>query len=140
MENHPLRLSFDYDVRAVSKITLTGYSIFGKRQTDKEDAAQLPDDDYFILKFKEVNGNVISNNRHANGSFGIISLGGDNSTPEPVGAQEFGKNLSDEAVLECHIRPPKKIQTLTLEVLDRDGNAAHFGRIHLWLKLDVLHA
>lgn len=139
-DNHPLRLSFDYDVRAVSKIVLTGYSVFGKRQTDKEDAAQFPDDDYFILKFKEINGNLISNNRHADRAFGVISLGGDNSTPEPVGAQEFSSNLSDEGVLVCHIIPPKKIQTLTLEVLDRDGNPAHFGRIHLWLKLDVLHA
>jgi len=137
--DHPLRVRFDYDAKEVSKITLTAYSVFGKRQVDKEDAGQLPDDDYFILRFRELQGRVVSNNPNADRAFGIIKLGGDASTPETVGAQEYTQSLSDEGVIVMHLRPPKKIQMLTLDVLDRDGNPAHFGRIHVWLKLEVNH-
>lgn len=137
--DHPLRVRFDYDTKEVSKITLTAYSVFGKRQVDKEDAGQLPDDDYFILRFREVQGKTVSNNPNADRAFGIIKLGGDASTPETVGAQEYAQALSDDGVIVLNINPPKKIQMLTLDVLDRDGNPAHFGRIHLWLKLEVNH-
>ncbi len=135
--DHPLRVRFDYDTKEVSRIMLTAYSVFGKRQVDKEDAGQLPDDDYFILRFRELNGKIVSNNPNADRAFGIIKLGGDASIPDTVGAQEFTQSLSDDGVITLQLQPPKKIQMLTLDVLDRDGNPAHFGRIHLWLKLDV---
>ena len=137
--DHPLRVRFDYDTKEVSKITLTAYSVFGKRQVDKEDAGQLPDDDYFILRFRELQGKTVSNNPNADRAFGIIKLGGDASTPETVGAQEYAQALSDDGVIVLKVNPPKKIQMLTLDVLDRDGNPAHFGRIHVWLKLEVNH-
>lgn len=137
-DEHPLRIKLDYDVKQVSKITLCKYSIFGKRQVAKEDAAQMPDDDYFILRFRELDGRVVSNNPIAHRCFGVIQLGGDLATPDSTGAQEFTQTLSNENAMTLIVQPPKKVQTLTLDVLDRDGNPAHFGRIHVWLKLDVL--
>jgi len=137
-QDHPLRVRLDYDIKLVSRITLHKYSVFGKRQIEKEDAAQMPDDDYFVLRIREVDGKVVSNNPNADRCFGVIQLGGDLSTSENTGAQEFTTTMTAENVMVLDVVPPKKIQTLTLDVMDRDGNPAHFGRIHVWLKLDVL--
>lgn len=137
-QDHPLRVNLDYDVKLVSRVILHKYSIFGKRQIEKEDASQMPDDDYFVLRIREVDGKVVSNNPNADRCFGIIQLGGDLATSDNTGAQEFTTTMTAENVMVLDVVPPKKIQTLTLDVLDRDGNPAHFGRIHLWLKLEVL--
>lgn len=137
-QDHPLRVKLDYDVKLVSRVILHKYSIFGKRQIEKEDASQMPDDDYFVLRIREVDGKVVSNNPNADRCFGIIQLGGDLATSDNTGAQEFTATMTAENVMVLDVVPPKKIQTLTLDVLDRDGNPAHFGRIHLWLKLEVL--
>lgn len=136
-QDHPLRVKLDYDVKQVSRVLLHKYSIFGKRQIEKEDAAQMPDDDYFVLRIREVDGKVVSNNPNADRAFGIIQLGGDLSTSDNTGAQEFTTTMTAENVMVLDLVPPRKIQSLTLDVLDRDGNPAHFGRIHLWLKLEV---
>ena len=86
-------------------------------------------DDYVIIRIAEVNGEVISNNSSAHGSFAILQCG--HSSDMTVGATEFSR--FDPAGIAC-ITLPSSTQTLnslTIEVLDRSGAPANFGRFPL---------
>ena len=130
-----LRATLNQNVKQVKAVKLCGYSLVNKRQPNIQSMHEIQVDDYIILKINEIAGNVVSNNGFAQGSFAILPAGShaDNST----GAAEVHRYEADG--LHCQtISTPHSIQTLTLEVMDRLGRPAHFGRFHLWFKLLVV--
>ena len=130
-----LRATLNQNVKQVKAVKLCGYSLVNKRQPNIQSMHEIQVDDYIILKINEIAGNVVSNNGFAQGSFAILPAGlhADNST----GAAEVHRYEADG--LHCQtISTPHSIQTLTLEVMDRLGRPAHFGRFHLWFKLLVV--
>jgi hypothetical protein len=130
-----LRANLNQNVKQVKAVKLCGYSLVNKRQPNIQSMHEIQVDDYIILKINEIAGNVVSNNGFAQGSFAILPAGShaDNST----GAAEVHRYEADG--LHCQtISTPHSIQTLTLEVMDRLGRPAHFGRFHLWFKLLVV--
>ena len=131
---NPLAVTLDPDLRLIYRIELVNYSIFGKRRIEKEDAAEILDDEYLILKFKELNGDVISNNPHADRAFAILSVGGDLSTSDTVGALEYNQQYNSHTRIAVDLNPPRKLQTLTMECTSCNGEPAHLGRLHVWLK------
>ena len=133
----PLRAKFDHSIKKVHAIKLVGYSLLNKRQVGIQHAHEMIADDYVIIRIAEVNGEVISNNSSAHGSFAILQCG--HSSDMTVGATEFSR--FDPAGIAC-ITLPSSTQTLnslTIEVLDRSGAPANFGRFHLWFKLLATH-
>lgn len=136
-DEHPLRISFDSDTKTVARVTLKAYAIKGKMHVGKEDSAEVPDDDYVVLRFKELDGQLKSNNKNIDRAFGVLNLGGRSQVHETTGTQEYSEELQSN-VIALDVQPPKKIQQLTAHVTDKNGNPAHFGRIHLWLKLETL--
>jgi hypothetical protein len=133
----PLRAKFDHSIKKVHAIKLIGYSLLNKRQVGIQHAHEMIADDYVIIRIAEVNGEVISNNSNAHGSFAILQCG--HSTDMTVGAAEFSRY---EPAGIASITLPSSMQTLnslTIEVLDRSGAPANFGRFHLWFKLLATH-
>ena len=79
--NGELTAVLDHGVKEIQQIKLIGYSLMNKRQVGPQHAHEMIQDDYLILRIKEVHGQVISNNRHANGAFAILYAGAhDNNT------------------------------------------------------------
>ena len=78
-----------------------------------------------------------SNNSHAQGSFGVISVGttGDNL----LGAIEYSRFDRDGIITHYFDNHESTLKALNIEVLNRLGEPAHFGRLHLWFKIHVLH-
>lgn len=131
---HSLSVKLDPEIKMIHRIELMSFSMYGKRRVEKEDAAEILDDEYLILRFKELNGSVISNNPHADRAFAVLSVGGDLSTSDTVGALEYSKQYNSHTCVSVDLKPPRKLQTLTLECLSQNGKAAHLGRLHVWLK------
>ncbi len=131
-----LTANLDSGVKYVNCIKLLGYSVAAKRQVGVAHGHEMSADDYLILRIKEVQGKVVSNNSHANGAFAILYAGAtDNNN---IGGIEFHRFDAENGIAVQSMQPTI-LRNLTLEVLDRFGNPAHFGRLHLWFKLLATH-
>ncbi len=135
--NGDISVSLDHGVKSLHWIKLVAYSVFNKRQVGFQAAHEMEQDDWVAMHVNEVEGGVVSNNPSANGAFCVLHVGGakDNET----GAVEY--HAHDPQGLYTHYfdNHNSTIRNLNLRFLDRKGNAAHFGRIHLWFKLCVQH-
>ncbi len=131
-----LRVKLDHGVKQVLAVKLMGYSLINKRHVGIQHAHELQTDDYVILRVKEIEGHVVSNNRHVHGSFAVLQSGttSDNNT----GATEYSR-YEPGGIICVPNEPTNTIRNLTIEVKDRLGNDAHFGRFHLWFKLLTTH-
>lgn len=133
-----LRAALDHGVKQVSCIKLVGYALANKRQVGIHHGHEVVADDYIVLRIKEIKGQVVSNNRHANGAFAVLHCG--STSHNEVGAVEFSMfNTVDGIVVQDVDATNSVLRNLTLEVTDRQGKAAHFGRLHIWFKLLVTH-
>jgi len=131
-----LTANLDSGVKYVNCIKLLGYSVAAKRQVGVQHGHEMSADDYLIVRIKEVQGKVVSNNSHANGAFAILYAGAtDNNN---IGGIEFHRFDAENGIAVQSMQPTI-LRNLTLEVLDRFGNPAHFGRLHLWFKLLATH-
>lgn len=133
-----LRAALDHGVKQVSCIKLVGYSLANKRQVGLQHSHEVTADDFVILRINEIEGHVVSNNRHANGAFAVLYCG--SSTDNVVGAIEFSMFDTVSGIVVQDVDATNSVmKNLTLEITDRQGKAAHFGRMHLWFKLRVTH-
>jgi len=89
------------------------------------------------LRIKEVEGKVISNNRHANGAFAILYAG--SHADNTKGGVDVHKYDTDGIVVRRVDATNSVMRNLTVELLDRTGKPAHFGRLHLWFKILATH-
>jgi len=127
----------DHGVKALNWIKLVGYSVFNKRQVGFAHTHEMIGDDWVALHIDEVPGNVVSNNQWANGAFAVLHVGG--ADDAKAGAVEY--HAHDNQGLFCHYfeNHNSTVRNLNMKFLDRQGNPAHFGRIHLWFKMCVAH-
>ena len=133
-----LTAELDHGVKEIQQVKLVGYSLMNKRQVGPQHAHEMIQDDYLILRIKEVDGRVISNNRHANGAFAVLYAGahGDNDK----GGADVHKYDPDGLVVQNQMSSTNKImRNLTVQLTDRTGQPAHFGRLHLWFKILASH-
>ena len=135
--NGDISVSLDHGVKSLHWIKLVGYSVFNKRQVGFQAAHEMGQDDWVAMHVNEVDGGVVSNNPAANGAFCVLHVGG--SKDNETGAVEY--HAHDPQGLYTHYfdNHNSTVRNLNLRFLDRKGNAAHFGRIHLWFKLCVHH-
>lgn len=134
--NGEISISLDHGVKAMKWMKLVGYSCFNKRQVGFQHAHEMIADDWIAVHIDEVAGNVISNNATANGAFCVLHVG--NSHDNKLGAAEYHDH-DPNGLFTHHFENQQSIRKLNLKLRDRQGNAAHFGRIHLWFKICVQH-
>lgn len=127
-----LRLQMPTNIKQVRAVKLMGYSLFHKRTVGTQQQHEYKNDDWLAIRIKELrtNDNVLSNNRYAEGALHILNCGtatdGQLYAYEPQG-------------LACASFTPVNLPSITVEVIDRQGQDAHLGRTHLWLRVLVTH-
>lgn len=127
----------DHGVKQVAAVKLIGYQLVNKRQVGIHHAHEMQADDFLILRIKEIEGHVISNNKFASGAFAILRAG--DTSNNMIGAAEFSAYEPSGIVCVPVHASNSTIRNMTIEVIDRLGRPAHFGRLHLWFKLLVTH-
>jgi hypothetical protein len=132
-----LTAKLDHGVKQVAAVKLLGYSLVNKRAVGIHHAHEMQGDDYLILRVKEIDGHVISNNKYANGAFAVLRAG--DSSHQGQGATEFSAYEPGGIVCVAVDKTNATLRNLTIQVTDRLGRPAHFGRFHLWFKLLVTH-
>ena len=132
-----INATLDHGVKALHWIKLIGYSMFNKRQVGFAHQHEMIEDDWVAMSIEQIQGNVISNNRHANGSFAVLHVG--SSDDSKLGATEFYQHDPQGIYTHYFDNHQSTIRNLNFKFLDRKGNPAHFGRIHLWFKMCVAH-
>ena len=132
-----LNAKLDHGVKQVAAVKLIGYSLVNKRAVGIQHAHEMQGDDYLILRIKEIDGHVISNNMYAHGAFAVLRTG--DSSHRIEGATEFSAYEPSGIVCVDVRKSSATMRNLTIEVTDRLGRPAHFGRFHLWFKLLVTH-
>ena len=137
VDNKELVAHLDHGVKQVAAVKLVGYKVANKRQVGVTHAHEMAADDFLILRIKEVDGRVISNNAYANGAFAILRSG--DTSHNFVGASEFSVYEPTGIVCVPVRSSNNTMHNLTIEITDRLGNPAHFGRLHLWFKLLVTY-
>lgn len=125
----------DNRVKQCSALKLIGYSLVNKRQVGLAHSHEIISDDFLILRAKEIDGQVMSNNTFANGALAILPT--TNSTDHLYGTNEYSKY--EPGGIVCIPVTQSTLKDITFEVVDRLGKPAHFGRLHIWLKLLVKH-
>ena len=137
MKGTELVARLDHGVKQVCALKLLGYQLVNKRQVGIHHAHEMQSDDFLILRIKEIEGHVISNNKFANGALAILRVG--DSSNNVVGATEFSAYEPNGIVNVKVEQANSTIRNLTIQITDRKGDPAHFGRLHLWFKLLVSH-
>lgn len=132
-----LNAKLDHGVKQVAAVKLLGYSLVNKRAVGIQHAHEMQGDDYLIVRIKEIDGRVISNNQYAHGAFAVLRVG--DSSHRIEGATEFSAYEPSGIVCVPVHQSNATLRNLTIEVTDRLGQPAHFGRFHLWFKLLVTH-
>jgi hypothetical protein len=130
-------VKLDHGVKSLHWVKLMGYSVFNKRQVGFQSTHEMITDDWVALHIDEFQGDVVSNNKTANGAFAVLHVGG--TADNHAGAIEFHQHES--AGLHTHYfeNHQSTVRNLNMRFLDRNGGPAHFGRIHLWFKVCVQH-
>ena len=128
-----LRLQMPTNVKQIRAVKLMGYSMVHKRAVGTQQQHERKEDDWYAIRIKELhtNNSVLSNNQHAQGALHVLHAGNSGSTT--AGSVELYEY--DPHGLSCASFSPINLPSLTVEVVDRQGNDAHFGRMHLWLRI-----
>jgi hypothetical protein len=130
-----LRLQMPTNIKKIRAIKLMGYSMVHKRAVGTQQQHERKEDDWFALRIKELRSNntLLSNNRFADGALHILHTG--NQSSSSAGSVELYS--FEPAGLACASFSPTNLPSITIEIVDRLGQEAHFGRMHLWLKVLV---
>lgn len=135
--NGEISIALDHGVKSLRWMKLIAYSVFNKRQVGFQNAHEVTSDDWVALRINEVEGKVVSNNQTANGAFAVLHVGG--TSDNTSGAIEYHTHDPNGLFTHYFDNHMSTIRNLNLKLLDRKGDAAHFGRIHLWFKVCVQH-
>ena len=126
----------DAGVKHVECIKLVGYSIAAKRHVGHNHGHEMSVDDYLVMRIKEVNGKVVSNNDVAHGAFAVLFAG--DTSHNKTGGIEFHRFDEQNGIATLPLKPTI-LRNMTIEMSDKNGNPAHYGRLHLWFKLLASH-
>ena len=132
-----LRVRFDRSVKDVKCIKLMAYQFANKAAIDFAHAHEIPVDDYLILRIKEIGGEVVSNNRHAHGAFAVLSAGAIYDAAN--GGRHYGASDTVNGLVTQTNLSTNQLSSLTLELTNRQGDAAQIGRVHMWFKVLAAH-
>jgi len=127
-----LKLTVDRGIGQIHRVTLVGYHV---RSSDPGYFdIDLRSQDYYTLRIKELQGGggLISNKPGSNATFAVLSAG--SSVNRPLGAVEFEMH-DPSGIATAMVSSNQPLRTLTVEVLNMNGEPAKINKLHLWLKL-----
>lgn len=130
-----LKLTLDRGIGTVHRITLIGYHIKSSDSGLFDSIGGSRNQDYYTLRIKELQGGggLISNKPTPNGCFAVLSTG--HSEHRSTGAIEYEMHDSVSGIASALVNSSQPLKTLTVEVLDMNGELAKVNKLHLWFKL-----
>ncbi len=130
-----LKLTLDRGIGTVHKITLIGYHIKSSDSGVFDSVGGSRNQDYYTLRIKELQGGggLISNKPTPNGCFAVLSTG--HSEHRSTGAIEYEMHDPVSGIASARVNSSQPLKTLTVEVLDMNGELAKVNKLHLWFKL-----
>ena len=130
-----LKLTLDRGIGTVHKITLIGYHIKSSDSGLFNSIGGSRNQDYYTLRIKELQGGggLISNKPTPNGCFAVLSTG--HSEHRSTGAIEYEMHDPVSGIASALVNSSQPLKTLTVEVLDMNGELAKVNKLHLWFKL-----
>lgn len=129
-----LQMSMPSNVKKVRAVKLMGYSLSHKRTIGVQHAHEQKEEDWYAIRIKELRTNsaILSNNSHADGALHVLYCGRPATTGKPSSTALY---QYDGDGLSCVAFSPVNLPSITVEVVDRLGGEAHFGRMHMWLRV-----
>lgn len=135
-----LKLTLKSDVKAITKITLVGFNLLGQSRHGFQMQHKYRNQatDFVVLRIKEVEGGVISNNPNIHGAFAVLPNKA--LTNYDDGSYESSMYESEKGVASLDMAEGQRgVRFLTFELKDRFGNdVVMTGRVQLWLRLHCL--
>jgi hypothetical protein len=130
-----LQMGMPTNVKKVRAVKLMGYSLSHKRTIGVQHTHEQKEEDWYAIRIKELRTNsaILSNNSHANGALHVLHCGRSptlSGKPNSAALYQY-----DADGLSCVAFSPVNLPTITVEVVDRLGGEAHFGRMHVWLRV-----
>jgi hypothetical protein len=123
-----LQMGMPTNVKKVRAVKLMGYSLSHKRTIGVQHTHEQKEEDWYAIRIKELRTNsaILSNNSHANGALHVLHCGRSptlSGKPNSAALYQY-----DADGLSCVAFSPVNLPTITVEVVDRLGGEAHFGR------------
>lgn len=130
-----LKLTLDRGIGTVHRITLIGYHIKSSDSGLFDSIGGSRNQDYYTLRIKELQGGggLISNKPTPNGCFAVLSTG--HSEHRSTGAIEYEMHDPVSGIASARVNSSQPLKTLTVEVLNMNGELAKVNKLHLWFKL-----
>ena len=133
----PLTVSLGHTIKSVYAVKLCGYSVVNAAADhDYQHGHELEPSDWIAIDLKDIQGEVMSNNPHANGAFAVLHAGHvQNSSLS--GAVEYHTHDPQGIVSVQFERPTSAMRQLEVSFRNAKGAIPNAARIHLWFKLVV---
>ena len=137
-DHSQLKISLGTMVKEIQQITLTGYSILNQAKPGFQSSNELVSRDFLVLRIKEMEGAVMSNNTLISGAFAVLPNHSQRNSDD--GSAEMTATDSKGIATLLVPNGARRIRSLTFELQDRDGQPVELvGRVQLWFKLRVVH-
>ena len=136
-----LKLTLKSDVKKLQRISLIGFNFLNQAKSgfQMQHKGQHHNTDFIVLRIKEVEGGVISNNPNIQGAFAVLP--NNSLTNFDDGSYESSMYEPEQrgiAMLDL-AEGQQSVRHLTFELKDRFGNdVVMTGRAQLWLRLHCL--
>ena len=136
-----MRISLSQGIKKVHSAKLMGYNLVNRTVPGVATGHEVPADDYVVLKVDSLPGDVISNNRVANGSFAVLPTAEFSNSATDEHHKMSCLNYQPGGIVTHNYSPPiSTLHQLIIRLLDRRGNKANVGRLHLWFRFTVEQA
>ena len=133
----PLVVPFGHTVKCIHEVKLHSYSLFSAAQdTEYQHGHELNPTNWIAMELAGVQGEVMSNNPHANGAFAILHAGAMHKD-STSGINEHYETHPQGLVKVKFERPISTMRELRVSFRNSKGVAPRAARIHLWFKLWV---
>lgn len=133
----PLVVPFGHTVKCIHEVKLHSYSLLSATQdTEYQHGHELNPTNWVAMELAGVQGEVMSNNPHANGAFAILHAGQMHNDTSS-GINEHYETHPQGLVKVKFERPISTMRELRVSFRNPKGEAPRAARIHLWFKLWV---
>lgn len=133
----PLVVPFGHTVKCVHEVKLHSYSLLSATQdSEYQHGHELNPTNWVAMELAGVQGEVMSNNPHANGAFAILHAGQMHNDTSS-GLNEHYETHPQGLVKVKFERPISTMRELRVSFRNPKGEAPRAARIHLWFKLWV---
>ena len=130
-----MQCRLDSGMKNVHWVKLVGYSMFNKRSSNLQSHEMIVDD-WVAMHVDEIPGDVVSNNAFANASFAVLHAG--DHVHKATGATQY-HTYDPQGIASHTFEQPTTLRNLNFKFLDRKGEVAHMGRLHMWFKMCVTY-